>query len=126
MVAAAEHETREVGAAITTPRIVATIHHEPHELDDLGGLLAHLVAQHDYTAEALSGGTKAFLTTVHARAHQRMAEEDPTGTVPELAGSAERLFATALETAEALLPLDRDLVRRLAGRWVQALTALAR
>lgn len=108
-----------------TPRVLAAIQHDPHEVADAGELLAHLVAMHDYTAEVLSGGMRSFLTSVHERAHRRMAE-DVTGTVPELAGSAERLFETALVTAEALLPLDRELVRRLAGRWVQALTALAR
>lgn len=78
-------------------------------------LLIHLVAQHDYTLEALSGGTRSFLVTVHLRAHQRMAE-DPTGTAPELAASAARLFATALETLKALLTIDRELARGLAVR----------
>lgn len=104
---------------------MGVIHHEPHEVDDAGGLLAHLVAQHDCTAEALTGGTRSFLVAVHARAHQRMAD-DPEGTVPELAGSADRLCRSALETLERLLPQDRELARRMAGRWVDALTALVR
>lgn len=94
-------------------------------MPDVAELMGHLVAQHDYTADALSGGTAAFLRALHDRGHQQMAD-DPTGTVPELSGSAERLFTAALETLESLLPLDRDLTRRLAARWVEALTALAR
>jgi len=96
--------------------MMVAIQHEPHEVNDAGELLAHLVAKHGYTAEALSGGTRSFLVTVHLRAHQRMAH-DSAGDRPELAGSAERLFASAAETLEAMLPLDRDLARRLAGRW---------
>lgn len=108
-----------------SPRIVAAIQHERHEFTDGGELLGHLVSQHDYTAEQLSGGTKSFLDAMHLRAHQRMAG-DAEGTVPELAGSGERLFATAVETLEAMLPLDRDLVRQLAARWSEALAVLGR
>lgn len=126
MVAAAEHGPWEGAAPIRTPRVTVAVPHEPHEVNDAGELLAHLVAQHDYTAEQLSGGTRSFLVTLHVRAHQRMADNVAGRTVPELAGSAERLFATAAETLEALLPVDRDLVRRLAARWGQALEALGR
>lgn len=104
---------------------MASARHALHEVGDAGELLGHLVAQHDYTAEALSGGTAAFLRTLHLRAHRHMAE-DPTGTVPELAGSAERLLVTAVETLEALFALDRELTRRLAARWIEAVRALVR
>lgn len=113
------------GQALVRMRIAANAQHAPHDVEDAGKLLAHLVAQHEYTAAMLSGGTRSFLTTLHLRAHQRMAE-DSTGTIPELVGSAERLFVTAFETLEALLTLDRDLTRRLATRWIEALSALVR
>lgn len=87
--------------------------------------MGHLVGQHDYTAEALSGGSVAFLRGLHDQGHRYMAG-DPTGTVPELSGSAERLFISALETLETLFPLDRDLARGMAARWVEALAVLAR
>lgn len=109
-----------------TARGVAVMRsHASHQVLDAGELLGHLVAQHDYTAEALSGGTTVFLRTLHSRAHQQMAN-DLTGTIPELTGSAERLFTAALETVESLLALDRDLVRRLATRWAEALHVLTR
>ena len=107
------------------PRTINGIRHGIHEIGDAGELLAHLVAQHDYTAEQLSGGTRSFLDALHLRAHQRMAG-GVEGTIPELAGSGERLFTTAVETLEAMLPLDRDLVRQLAARWRDALAMLSR
>jgi len=99
--------------------------HPPHQVDAVAELMGHLVAQHDYTAETLSGGSVAFLRGLHEQGHQHMVG-DPAGTVPELSGSAERLFTSALETLETLFPLDRDLARAMAARWVEALTVLAR
>jgi hypothetical protein len=126
MVAATEHGPWEGAAPIRTPRVTVAVPHEPHEIDDAGELLAHLVAQHDYSAEQLSGAMRSYLVTAHVRAHHRMAEQAAGRTVRELAGSAERLFATAADTLEAILPLDRELVQRLTGRWRETLNALGR
>jgi len=125
MIGAAQHEAHEDRTPARAPRVVSAVHHEPHEVDDAGELLDHLVTQHGYSDEQLRGGARSFLVGVHLRAHLRMAD-DSSGTVPELAGSAERLFATAAETLEEMLPLDRDLALRLAARWGDALTALGR
>lgn len=93
------------------------------EVLDAGELLGHLVAQDDYTTDALSGGTTVFLRALHARAHEHMAN-DLAGGIPELTGSAERLFTAALETVKPVLALDRDLVRRLVARCAEALHVL--
>lgn len=101
------------------------IDHVPHRVEVARELLDHLVDCHGYVLATIEGGSRSFLLSAHERAHERMAE-DPEGTVAELAGSAERLSCSALETLERLLPQDRDLVRRMAGRWVEALNALVR
>lgn len=98
--------------------------HKPHPVD--GAVLPdHLVAEHGYASEALADASALYVSTIHTADHRRMSD-DPSGTVPELTGSAERLFTSALATAEELVALDPALVRQVTARWVEALTALAR
>lgn len=111
---------RQVGG---TPA-VAGVAHGPHQVEDRDELVAHLAAQHGYSPGMVEDGSRCFLDTIHVRSHHRMAEE-PLPTAEALAGTAERLSAGALETLEALRPLDRDLALQLAGRWAQALHAIA-
>lgn len=98
--------------------------HQPHRIGS-AAIPGHLVAEHGYTSEALTGASTLYLSTIHSVDHQRMSD-DPSGTVPELTGSAERLFTSALAAAEELVILDPALVRQVTARWVEALNALAR
>jgi len=98
--------------------------HKPHSVD-AAVLPDHLVAEHGYTSESLADATALYVSTLHNADHRRMGD-DPSGTVPELTGPAERLFTSALATAEELVALDPVLVRHVTARWVEALTALAR
>lgn len=101
------------------------VYHLPHQVETADALLAHLVDAHGYARSTIEGGMRSFLLSIHQRTHERMAQ-DPDGTVAEMAGSAERLSRSALEMLERLLPQDRDLARRLASRWADALTNLVR
>lgn len=98
--------------------------HKPHPVEN-AAIPWHLVAEHGYTSEALTGASALYVSTIHSVEHQRMSA-DPSGTVPELTGSAERLFTSALATAEELVVLDPGLVKQVTARWVEALNALAR
>lgn len=113
----------------TKPRVrrgyAGLTHHSPHKVEAIAELMGHLVAQHYYTAEALSGGSAAFLHALHDRGHQQMAG-DPPRTVEQVSDSADRLFSAALDALETLIVLDRDHTRLLASRWVEALNMLVR
>lgn len=94
--------------------------HPPHHVVDRDELVAHLAAQHCYSRAMIEDGSRSFLQTIHVRSHHRMTDEPPP-TAEALAGTAERLSAGALDTLEALRPLDPDLAVRLAGQWAAAL-----
>lgn len=105
-------------------RETPVVPHRPHPIES-AAIPSHLVAEHGYTSEVLTGASALYVSTIHSVDHQRMSD-DPHGTVPELTGSAERLFTSALATAEELVVLDPGLVRQVTARWVEALNALAR
>jgi hypothetical protein len=102
---------------------VPIVNHEPHHMAGRDELVAHLVARHCYSREMIQDAGRSYLETAHVRSHHRMVE-DPPATAEELAGTAERLSASAMDTLEALRPLDRGLAVRLAGRWAAALDTL--
>lgn len=112
------------GAPDRRGREVPVVPHKPHRVKS-AALARHLVAEHGYTSEVLTGASALYVSTIHSVDHQRMSD-DPSGTVPELTGSAERLFTSALATAEELVVLDPGLVKQVTARWVEALHALAR